>query len=386
NKLDYLKTGYAEDLEDSNFPKLEDKIWQILNQEKGYILLMSALGSINEAIVEMKTPLQAELQACQKQTKEELDALENKFETEKKRLEELINNQNTWNNQLRDGITDMRREVTNSFDDGFTNIRRKLNDYIEEMTDKPQKIANLIETEIDALISQVGKELTPKAQLLYKEVEHSTGLDLNPLEVTSLESSSTKISTDDINLKARGWWDKAMKASRSGMMSGFSIAAVGGAIGFAAGLPFGGVGAFPGTTIGAAIGGTLGKVAGFFMGTKDSWDDLRKKDQIENQKIIAKKINPIIDDSQKEGRRNLDNAITKLERFMRDELLERIKSQKKTYEESLNSIKKKSPTFSTGCRTTFSRITATLGISRRYLSARSKNRQRNRKVADNSVQ
>ncbi|NER05228.1 MAG: dynamin, partial [Okeania sp. SIO3C4] len=40
NKLDYLKTGDKEDLEDSNFPKLEDKIWQILNQEKGYILLM----------------------------------------------------------------------------------------------------------------------------------------------------------------------------------------------------------------------------------------------------------------------------------------------------------------------------------------------------------
>lgn len=340
NKLDYLQTGDAEDLEDSNFAKLEEKIWQILNQEKGYILLMSALGSINQVIVEIKTPLQAEWQACQKQTKEELDALENKFETEKKRLEELISNQIVWNNQLGDGMRDMRREVMYSFEDGFIKIRRQFNEYIEEITEKPQKIASLIETEIDALISQVGKEFSLKAQLLYQEFERSTGLDLNPLEVTSLESSSTKISTDDINIKERGFWDKAMRASRGGLMSGFSIAVIGGAIGTVLGLPFAGVGSVPGAAIGAAIGGTLGKVAGFFTGTKDSWDDLDKKDQIENQRTVAKKLNPIIDDSQKEGRRNLDDAITKLERFMRDEFLGKIQRQKKTYEESLNSIKK----------------------------------------------
>lgn len=339
NKLDYLKTQDAEDLEDSNFPKLEEKIWQILNQEKGYILLMSALGSINQVIIEMKTPLQAEWQGCQKQTKEELDALENKFETEKKRLEELIHNQNTWNNQLRDGMTDMRQEVMYSFEEGFIKIRRQLNDYIEGMQDKPQKIASLIETEIDALISKLGKELSQTAQLIYKDLEYSTQLNLNPLEVTSLESS-TKISTNDISLKDREWWGKATTASRSGLMTGLSVATIGGAIGFVAGLPFGGVGSVPGTTIGAGIGAALGKVAGFFMGTKNTWEELNKKDQIENQRIIAKKINPIIEDSQRQSRKILNDAITKLERFMRDEFSGQIQRQKKTYEESLNSIKR----------------------------------------------
>ncbi|MEM1167541.1 MAG: dynamin family protein [Cyanobacteria bacterium P01_H01_bin.35] len=340
NKLDYLKTKDVEDLEDSNFTKLEDKIWQILNQEKGYILLMSALGSINQVIVEMKTPLQAEWKACQKQTKEELDALENKFETEKKRLEELINNQNTWNNQLRDGMTDMRQEVMYSFEEGFSKIRRQLNDYIEGMPDKPQKIASLIETEIDALISRLGKELSQTAQLIYKDLEYSTQLNLNPLEVTSLESSAAKISTNDINLKDSDWFDKASTATRSGFMNGFSMAVVGGAIGWVVGLPFGGVGSAPGTAIGASIGATLGQVAGFFRGAKKSWEELDKKDQIENQRIIAKKINPIIEDSQKQSRKILNDAITKLERFMRDEFSGQIQRQKKTYEESLNSIKR----------------------------------------------
>ena len=104
-------------------------------------------GSENYCCVQIGQ--QAEWQGCQKQTKEELDALENKFETEKKRLEELIYNQNTWGNQLRDKMTDMRQEVMYSFDEGFVKIRRQLNDYIEGMQDKPQKIASLIETEID---------------------------------------------------------------------------------------------------------------------------------------------------------------------------------------------------------------------------------------------
>ena len=250
---------------------------------------------------------------------------------------------------------------------------------------KPQKIASLIEKEIDALISKVGKELSQTAQLIYKDLEYSTGLNLSPLEVTSLESSLANISTNDINLKDNNWWGKASTASRSGFMTGLSVATIGGAIGFVAGLPFGGVGSVPGTTIDAGIGTVLGKVAGFFMGTKNTWEELDKKDRIENQRIIAKKINPIIEDSKRQSWKILNDAITKLERFMRDEFLGQIQRQKKTYQESLNSIKKKSRTFSTGCCPRFSRITETLGISQRYLSARGTNNQRNRKMENKSI-
>jgi hypothetical protein len=50
----YLESQVPEDLEDSNFPILEKELWQFLNQQRGYILILRALNKLGQYVSEIK--------------------------------------------------------------------------------------------------------------------------------------------------------------------------------------------------------------------------------------------------------------------------------------------------------------------------------------------
>lgn len=87
-----------------------------------------------------------------------------------------------------------------------------------------------------------------------------------------------KIFINDISFKDREWWGKVIIVFCSGLMIGLLVVIIGGVIGFVVGLFFGGVGFVFGIIIGVGIGVVLGKVVGFFMGIKNIWEELNKKD------------------------------------------------------------------------------------------------------------
>ena len=114
----------------------------------------------------------------------------------------------------------------------------------------------------------------------------------------------------------------------------FLGAMFGGVAGGAIGVFAGGVGALPGAILGANLGGLLGGVAGSAVGGKRGLSSLREQDKPE----ITRLINRFIDDCQRLSHKTLQEATTEMEHFLQDELMGRIRREKKSCDQTLKSI------------------------------------------------
>jgi GTP-binding protein EngB required for normal cell division len=342
-KLAYLKSQDAEDLEDSKFPDLEHCLWQLLNQQRGQILLVRALSELNRDLTELQLPLQTEWESYQQRTQQELDDLEQQFEEARSQSQSLLSSSANWRTQLSDGLADVRSDVMDAFQAGFAEIRYRTDQYLEDnrLIENPEQIAGLIEVDIDALISDIGKSLSRQAAILHAQIEAYSGLNLN-LKVGPLNRDKTKFSTAGIQIQKTGAWEKALDVSRASTFSAGTGSAlgsmIGGAIGGTIGLLFGFIGSAPGATIGAWIGGTLGGVGGASTGVKQSLRQVQEKDAMYLKREISKQIRPYIEQNQRICISSVGDALKQLERSMRDELIGQIDRQKETFDRSLKSI------------------------------------------------
>jgi GTP-binding protein EngB required for normal cell division len=338
-KLTYLETHDPEDLEDSNFLNLENELWKLLNEGRGYIFLMAALGHLNSALENIRKPLQVEWATCKQKSKEDLDSLESQLAEVKKRLQNLLDKKSTWQIKLSDGISDIQKGLTEKFQDDFLQIRRQIEDLLESSSvlQDPDQIVNFLEIEINAVTASLSKELSFQAEMLQTSIEESVELSLS-LQTETLVPSSSSISLGNTKIHQTGIWSKTLDATRSGLFTGIAGATIGGMLGGGIGLLFGGVGAYPGWAIGSGIGAALGKVAGIFTGAKQTWSQVSEKDKIINQRAISRTLYRAIEDSSRETYKELINTIKKLERTMRDELINRIQREKNSFEKSLSAL------------------------------------------------
>lgn len=343
--LDYLRHKEDEDLEDSNFQALEEELGKLLTQEKGYILLMRALGELGPVLSEMKIPLQAELSTCQQESKEEIDNLERQFQTEQQRLQTLQADNANWQKQLARGVEDIRVELFNQLQSSFIKVQGWASDYMKDsrLLETPAEIAKLVERDIDTLMSDIGRQTSRKADMLHSQIEASSGLDLNIPNLRSLDWEKSELSTESVQIKKSGWWEKTLTVTRSGMFNataGGTLASIlGGAIGAGIGLLFGGVGAGSGAVIGWQIGAAIGGVSGLKSGVEQGLSQVEERETVAAQKEIAPLINQFIKESQQLCQQSLDKAVRGLKRSMTDELSEQIEQLKQTCDRTLRSIK-----------------------------------------------
>ncbi len=344
NYLGYLKDKDEEDLEDSNFRTLEEELGKLLTQEKGYILLMRALGELGPALSDLKMPIQAELSACQQQSKEENDKLESQFQSEKQRFEALQNDNANWQKQLSRGIEDISMELFDRLRSGFTKVQGWANDYIKDprLLETPAEIAKLVERDIDTLMSDIGRQVSSKAASLHYQIEASSGLELSISNLDSLDWEKTELSTESVQIKKSGWWEKTLNVTRSGMFNATAGSAItgllGGIVGGGIGLLFGGVGAGPGAAIGSQIGAAIGGLAGLTSGVGQGLSQVKERDTIAAQREINPRIHQFIKESQDLCQQSLNKTVTQLRRAMTDELSEKIGQLKQTCDRTLRSI------------------------------------------------
>lgn len=345
-KLAYLQSQEAEDLEDSNFATLERELWQLLNQQRGYILLLRVLSELGQSLAEMKMPIQAEWEASQQRNQQELDDMERQLEEAQAHLQSLQNNSAKWRTQLSDGLIDVRSEMQESFQEGFSQIRYRADEYLDDvrLIESPEQIASLLEVDIDALVSALGEQLSQLTANLHAQVEASTGLGINPFEIGPLVWEKVKFSTEGARLQKSELWEKALNATRNGMFNsstGSTIGSlIGGAIGAGIGLLFGGVGSSAGAAIGAGIGASLAGIAGLSTGVKQGLQQVQEKDRALAKRESSRIIKPLIDKSQRLCNGTLNDTVKQLERFMRDELSSQINRKKETFERSLQAIRR----------------------------------------------
>jgi predicted GTPase len=336
----YLQDRDPEDLEDSNFPTLETKLWQFLNQQRGYILIMRALTKLGQHVSEIKRPRQAELEAYQKTTQEELAQMEQKVREAEQDLRELQSGGATWQKQLNEGLKKIRSNLLKDLQQGLSQLSRRSEEYAddERLLADPAQIASLLETDMDALMTELGEQLSQRAAELNAQIETSTGLNMNPFEEDSLVWQKPEFTFADKSIKKTGWWEKSVNTVGNGIFKGGVGGTIGGTLGGTVGgiigLLFGGVGALPGVQIGAMIGSAIGSIAGFGTGAKQSLEQVKDKEK----GSVLKLLREFIGESKQACQTALTEGIEKLESFMRDELIQKMKQEQENCKQVLQSI------------------------------------------------
>jgi GTPase Era involved in 16S rRNA processing len=337
-KLTHLKSQDAQDLQDSNFPELEQTLWTMLNEKRGHILLTRALIELGRSVAQMRGPMQAEWDVCSKQSREESDKTEMQLRKVQGRLQNLLDNNATWRTQLGYGLQDIRTQAQEGFRDGFAEVRRLAERYLDDarLLASPSQVVGLLEVDVDGLMSNLGKQLSQQSAQLHADIEATTGLGMNPFEVTDLVWDKKELGL--LSDKKSNLWEKSLHVTRNSMFNstaGSTLGAlIGGMAGAVVGTLFGGVGALPGAIVGAKIGVGLGMIGGIATGAKQGVEQLREKDKVQ----VAKILRQFIDDSQRECEKTLNRALRELERSMQDELTGQIKREKDSCERTLRSV------------------------------------------------
>lgn len=338
-KLSYLKSRDEEDLAESNFAALESELWRLLNDQRGQILLSRALVEAGRAVAEMKAPLQTELDAHRQTSKKELDALEAQHQQARERLQTLLENDAEWRTHLSRGLAGVRHQVHNDFQEGFVQVRRQAAEYLDEvrLLKSPEQIAGLVEVDVDALVTELGRTLNEGAAAVHGRIEAETGLAIDLFKSGPLKAERPEFHGGEIKRKG-GAMDKVLNVGRAGSWAmgamTFLGAMFGGVAGGAVGVFAGGVGALPGAILGAQFGGLLGGVAGSAVGVKRGLSSLREQDKPE----ITRLVNRFIEDCQRLSHKTLQEATTEMEHFQQDELMGRIRREKKSCDQTLKSI------------------------------------------------
>ncbi|EDX82991.1 hypothetical protein S7335_169 [Synechococcus sp. PCC 7335] len=353
--LAYLDTEDPDDLEDSNFAALEQELWLLLGQQRGKILILRALTEFGRLVADLKSPLQAEWEACQNLNQEEKAKLESNLRDLSKRLKQLQTDSAAWQYQLNDGIQDIKTAIFRKFNREVEQIKRRSQEYMEdsEILDAPPKIAGLLENDFDSMMSILTKELSQRAGTLHIEIVNSTGLDMNPLAVDSLarinlgEGAAQVQSLEglsQVEAAETSLWKKSIEAATRGRfkaMGGVAIGSLlGGTLGGIAGLVFGGAGAVPGAQLGAALGAFLGGARGLTDGIRDALSHVKERDHILTKREISRIIHPYIVDNHSSCKAALEDMITNLSKTMRSNLHQQIKQEKEICDRSLSSFQK----------------------------------------------
>lgn len=332
----YLEHQNSEDLEDSNFPDLEKELWQFLNQKRGYILIMRSLTKLAQHLSEIKRPIQAEWEAYQKNTQEELNKMEQEFSFARDNLQKLQSNGASWRTQLSDGLGDIRNQVQKQLHEGFIKIRRLNEEFVydNQLFNEPQKIAGLLEVEMDSLMNNLGNELGFLSAELNSYLERITGVDMNPFGENSLAWKTPEFVSRDYVIKRKGLWGKTLNTVASGSFKATIGGTVGSIVGGTIGSLFGVVGGIPGAVIGQAIGTSIGAIAGFNSGARETLADMKEREQ----GVVLNELSNFIQESRLACGTALNEGITELEKFMRDELMNKLQLEYNNCNQVLQSI------------------------------------------------
>ncbi len=352
-KQDYLKFKDPEDLEHSHINELQEKVWSLVKEKRGQMLLLKALTELGKSLNQIKRPVEVEWQSYQQRSQQELDKWEQDIKTTQKQLQDLLQNNAEWQTYLRDGLEIIRIDTQNEFQNGFVKLQRQSIKYLDDpaFLNNPQQIATLLESDIDGMMTELSKQLNAKAANLYGELEAQSKLNFNPFATISLDSEHAHFALEDIQIKKSSSIDKAFTVGRKGAFTAGAGATLGGVVfgllgaglAVAAGVATGGTALIPlalgGAKLGGAWGASLGGIAGTTKGVVQGLQDIPRENQALARKEISKILKQYLEDSQRLCLQTLHKSVKSLEKFMRDELKSQIKRQKESYDKTQQSLK-----------------------------------------------
>jgi GTPase SAR1 family protein len=331
-KLEHLRSGDEEDLEDSNFPALEATLWTMLSEQRGDVMLLHALTELVRNLTELERPLRAESAALGDSAGSDPREVERQLKEAQQKLQQLGANNAEWRAQLIQGLQDIRIDASNYFDDCFVQIRRNNAQYLNDpqFVGNPLKLVGQLEAEIDSALTGLGRGIASQTGELQVQIETNAGLTLNAFEVGELGWHSRSAALDWSRLKKPTLWEQSLEVSKKSSSLGMAL----GTLGMVAGGTLGLLAGPLGVAAGAGIGMQLGRVASFAVSAKESV----KGGSLLNRDEVSRVIAQFLEDSKRDCDRALRQLLLEMERGMQREFQGQIARQKASADEAVQSF------------------------------------------------
>lgn len=257
-KLDYLKNGDEDDLEDSNFQELEEAVWEMVSKAKMDSLILPFLLTTKQELITISKSLASQYQLLQAD-KAKVQTLIEAFNKEQERLKGLQKNNAEWNKKIQQFCMTVRQEhtpivtkATNAARVQVENESRRLGAHLCEERHYQQLIQeiNMIFTEC---MLEIRADLTQQMHQKVMEISEELELDMTYTGLDDIDF--TPESELDVNFPEYTLGQKVNVAGGYMAKEGIALGRVGGAVGGAVGVI--GIGAACVIAGPAALGATL---------------------------------------------------------------------------------------------------------------------------------
>lgn len=286
NKLDYIKTGDEESLEDSRFKALEDNLEKDLGSSIAKNMLLTPLLLAKNDTLGIKKSLTLQYKTLQQGTGEKKKAIEERLAEVNENYKILQKTNSKWQMMFSDASVEVRRKIRKVINDGFSEFEKDLKERVkdENFRSNPDitnayiknNVFDIMRAGDNVLIQEVKEMQAMIADLIGKELEIALG-DSSDLEITMVDSNVFK--------DQRNSGEKVRDLTRNVTFTAGAFTTVGSLLG---GALFGIIGTMlgPGGIVaaaswGASIGGTLGGIFGGIFGAKSHIKDTSKKQEID---------------------------------------------------------------------------------------------------------
>ncbi|TVR74655.1 MAG: hypothetical protein EA415_05505 [Sphaerobacteraceae bacterium] len=328
-KLAHLKSGLQIDLEESNFPEFEERLWRELRNRRGTVLLERGVGRLREAIEELASPVRVELSAYEVSTQQELNEIEKQLDDSMAALKEVQANEGQWKRELTAEINELRTQVgTALLMRQRLRVKSNFQSYLDDdnLIKTPQTIGSHVVGDLGLAVQLINDEIDSRGRAIQKrlidtldaqiESNYTTRLSVS-VESPDLSHVATMQKSDGIYRKL----DYGRRVSIHSIGSASLGAAAGGLVGAILGsfiMP--GLGTLAGFQQGLMIGGGGGSLFGSAFGIRRGIDDISTEDDQLRRQELRTQLDPLIEETFVDIQAQLSTTISVLSDQIVDDL------------------------------------------------------------------
>lgn len=340
NKLDYIKNGDEESLEDSKFKALEESLEKDLGSTIAKNILLAPLLLAKNDTMTIKKTFMLQYKTFQQGTVEKKKAIEEKLAEINEQYKTLQKSNSRWQMIFSDNCTEIRRKMRKVINDNFLLLEKDLKEKVkdENFRSSADTVNAYIKNNVfdimragDDVLAEEIKEIQAKvAELLGKEL-NITLEDFSDLEISDVDSTVFK--------DQRSSGEKVRDLGRNVSMNAGVFTSIGGLTG---GILFGligtvtGVGAIVAASWGASIGSSLGGVIGGIFGAKSHLKDLNKKQEIDTLRACLE----VIRESKVNCLDIVDSSLTQILAQIKNDFYNIIQESMETVEKTKSEVNK----------------------------------------------
>lgn len=294
NKIDYIKTGDEESLEDSKFKALENSIQKDLGSSIARNILLIPLLMAKNDTSAIKKSLTLQYQTFQQGTVEKKKIIEEKLAAINEEYKALQKSNSKWQLIFSDNSMEIKRKMRKVINDGFLSLEKDLKEKVkdESFRSNPETVNSYIKNNVfdimrdgDDILNEEIKEMQQRiAELLGKEIDITLS-DLSGLEITEVDSAVFKDQRDS--------GEKVRDLGRNVSINAGAFTAIGalagGALFGVVGTVFG-IGGIAAASWGYKTGGLLCGVIGGIFGAKSHSKEMNKKQELDMLRAFTEVI------------------------------------------------------------------------------------------------